>query len=68
MCCVFHLKNDDTVPNAMTINKFLEATSGSEMREYYNNVIIKEKKDMCININDIHEIIISVVSKQRTHT
>ena len=33
ICCVFHLKNDGTVPNVPTINKFLETTSGSELRE-----------------------------------
>ena len=27
----FHLKNDDTVQNAPTINKFLETASGSEL-------------------------------------
>ena len=42
ICCVFHLKNDDTVPNAPTINNFLETTSGSEMCEWYNNIFIKE--------------------------
>ena len=41
MCCVIYLKNDDTVPNAPTINRFLETTSGSELREWYNNIIIK---------------------------
>ena len=39
---VFHLKNDDTVPNAPTINKFPETTSGLELRKLYNNIIIKE--------------------------
>ena len=42
MLCVFHLKNDNTVPNAPKINKFIETTSGSELREWYNNIIIKE--------------------------
>ena len=64
MC--FHLKNDDTVPNAPTINNFLETNSGSELREWYDHIIIKEKLDMCININDIHEIIMFIVPKQRT--
>ena len=39
----FHLENDDTVPNAPTTKTFLETTSGSELREWYNNIIIKEK-------------------------
>ena len=43
ICCVFHLKNDDTFPNSPTINKFLEMTSGSELREWYDSMIIKEK-------------------------
>ena len=43
ICCVFHLKNDDTVPNEPTINKFIEMTSGSELRKWYDNIIIKEK-------------------------
>ena len=38
---VFRLKNDDTVPNAPTINKFLETTSGSELSEWFDNIIIK---------------------------
>ena len=59
-CCVFTWKNDNTVPNVPTINRFLETTSGSELCEWY--------AIMCININDIHKIIMSVVSKQRTHT
>ena len=43
ICCVFHLKNDDTVPNSPTINKFFETTSGLELREWYDNIITKEK-------------------------
>ena len=31
ICCVFTWKNDDTVPNATTINKFLETNSGPEI-------------------------------------
>ena len=64
----FTWKNDNTVPNAPTIDKFPETTSGSELRESYDNKIIKEKLDMCININDIHKIIMFVVSKQHNHT
>ena len=41
--CVFTWKNDDTVPNAPTTNKFIETTSGSELREWYDNITIKEK-------------------------
>ena len=33
---------DNTVPNTPTINKFLETTSGSEMREWFDNIILKE--------------------------
>ena len=42
MLC-FHLKNDDTVPNAPTINNFVETTSGSKLRKWYDNIVIKEK-------------------------
>ena len=41
ICCVFQLKNDDTVPNGPTINRFLETTSGSKLRKCYGNIIIK---------------------------
>ena len=41
MLC-FHLTNDNTVPNAPKTNKFLETTSGSELRKWYDNIIIKE--------------------------
>ena len=41
ICFVFCLKNGDTVPNAPTINKFLETASGSELREWHDNIIIK---------------------------
>ena len=41
MLCVFHLKNDETVPNAPTINNFLETTSVSELCEWYDNIFIK---------------------------
>ena len=43
MLCVFTWKNDDTVPNVPTINNFLETTSGLELPEWYDNIIIKEK-------------------------
>ena len=43
ICYVFLCKNDDTVTNALTINKFLETTNGPELRERYYNIIIKEK-------------------------
>ena len=40
ICLVFHLKNDDTVPNAATINKFLVTNSCSELREWFDNIIL----------------------------
>ena len=42
MLC-FKLKNDNTVSNEPTINKFLEMTSGSGLHEWYDNIRIKEK-------------------------
>ena len=65
---VSNLKNHDTFPNEPTIKTFLETTSGSKLRKCYNNIIIKEKLETWININDIHEVIMFVVSKHRTHT
>ena len=41
--CVFTLKNDDTVLNALTIDRFLENTSGSELSKLFDNITIKEK-------------------------
>ena len=38
----FTWKNDDTVPNAPTINKFLETKSGSELSQLFDNIINKE--------------------------
>ena len=37
----FSLENDDTVPDEPTINNFLETTSGSELREWYDYIILK---------------------------
>ena len=37
----FHLKNDDTVPNAAIINNFLETISCSELRKWFDNIILK---------------------------
>ena len=63
----YTLKINDTVPNEPTINKFIETISDSKLRECYDNIIIKEKLEMCIHINDIHEIIFFVVLKPLTH-
>ena len=41
ICCVFQLKKDDTVPDAPKINKFFETTSGSELRKWFDNIILK---------------------------
>ena len=41
ICCVFHLKNDDTVLNELTICKYHETTHGSEQREWNDEIIIK---------------------------
>ena len=56
------------MPNAPTISKYLEMTRGSELRKWYDGIILKENYDMCINIDDIHKTITFVVSKHRTHT
>ena len=40
--CV-HLKKYDTLPNEPTINKFIETTSDSKLRECYDNIKTKEK-------------------------
>ena len=37
----FHLKNDDIVPNAETINNFLETIMCSYLREWFDNIILK---------------------------
>ena len=42
ICFVFHFKNDDTMPNAATINKFLETTSCSELRKWFGNIYKKQ--------------------------
>ena len=39
------------------------ATCGSEQREGKDKILLKEKLDVCINIYDIHETIMFVVSK-----
>ena len=33
ICCIFHLKNDDTVLNVLTIGKYHETTPGTEQRK-----------------------------------
>ena len=50
MLCFFTCKNDDTVPNEPTINKFIEMNSVSKLREYYDNIIIKEN-NKCVLIS-----------------
>ena len=42
ICCISHLKNNDTVPNEQKINKFIEMTSDSKLHKCYDNIIIKE--------------------------
>ena len=59
---------DDTVLNVLTIDKYVETTRGSELRKWYDGIILKEKLDICINIDDINETIIIVFLKHRTHT
>ena len=43
---VFHYNSrqgDDTVPNALKIDKYLETTRGSEPHKWYDKIILKEK-------------------------
>ena len=68
ICCVIYLNILLHCANALTLGKYLETTRGSEQREWYDKIIIKEKQDMCINIDDIHETIMFVFLKQLTHT
>ena len=53
ICCIFYLKNDYTVHNALTIYKYLKTNHGSEQREWNDGIILKEKLDMYINNADI---------------
>ena len=46
----FHLKRNDTVPNEPIINKFLETTSASKLRECHDNIIMKKSKK-CVFIS-----------------
>ena len=39
ICCVFYLKNDDTVRNALTICKYLETTHGSDQLKWNDKTI-----------------------------
>ena len=40
---LFTWKYDDTVQDAPTIDKYLETTRGSELRAWYDGIILKEK-------------------------
>ena len=53
--------------NVPTISKYLEMTCRSELRKWNDEIVLKEKQDMCINIDEIQETIMFVVSKKRTH-
>ena len=39
ICCVIHLKNDDTVLNTLIIVKYHETTPGSEQRVWNNKIL-----------------------------
>ena len=39
ICCIFFLKNDDNVCNALTICKYLETIHGSEQSEWNDEII-----------------------------
>ena len=41
ICCCFHKNNHYNVLNAATINKFLKTASCSELRKWFDNIILK---------------------------